>query len=96
MLDIGNDAQLIVTPIIFLYPEFGQFDYIEEASDDIQLWAIFEEIFKAGLPWDQKQFYTDASDLRYFVMVKILLIEEKWDKESGRITRNLAERRRRH
>lgn len=66
-MKIVND--MIVTPMLFIYPEFGQFDYVGESSEDIKIWDIFEQIFQSGLPWDQKQHYTKKEDLRYFVMV---------------------------
>ena len=67
-MKVLNEA--IVTPIIFMYPEFAQFDFIEEASEDISLWEIFDEIFSAGLPWDQNGFYSDKNDIQFYVVVR--------------------------
>ena len=61
--------EMLITPIIFIYPEFGQFDYIEQASEDIKIWEIFQQVFESGLPWDVNQYYTDNKTLKYFVMV---------------------------
>ena len=63
-------AGALVTPIIFMYPEFAQFDFIEEASEDISLWEIFDEIFSQGLPWDQEGFYADKEDIQFYVVVR--------------------------
>lgn len=60
---------VLITPMIFIYPEFGQFDYVGESSEDMTIWDIFQEIFVAGLPWDQKKNYTHPRNLKYFVMV---------------------------
>lgn len=61
--------ELLVTPMLFIYPEFGQFDYVGESSEDIVIWEIFEQVFQAGLPWDEKNHYTERENLRFFVMV---------------------------
>ena len=63
-------------PIIFIYPEFGQFDYIEQASEDIPIWGIFEQVFESGLPWDTKDDYKKKDDLKYYVMVRIFPFEK--------------------
>lgn len=62
---------LLVTPILFIYPEFGQFDYVKDSSEDKTIWDIFSQVFEAGLPWDEKKHYVDQKNLRYFVMVEI-------------------------
>lgn len=91
-MKVLNEA--IVTPIIFMYPEFAQFDFIEEASEDISLWEIFDEIFSAGLPWDQNGFYSDKNDIQFYVVVRnqnsFFNPLEKWDKKSFEITRKLG------
>ena len=65
----------LVTPIVFLYPEFAQFDYVEEASEDVTLWGIFSEIFAAGLPWDQRGDYKEEKQLRFYVAVRHHFVE---------------------
>jgi len=81
----------IVTPVIFMYPEFAQFDFVEEASEDIPLWEIFAEIFTAGLPWDQNGFYQDPNDLRFYIVVKLCSnLKEKSNKIFDKASRRMG------
>jgi hypothetical protein len=60
---------MLITPILFIYPEFGQFDYAGDTSEDYKIWDIFEQIITQGLPWDINGFYKDVNALEYYVMV---------------------------
>ena len=73
-LKVQND--MLISPILFIYPEFGQFDYAEESSEDFKIWDIFEQIIVEGLPWDVQGFYKDTKALEYFVMVIIIFLIE--------------------
>jgi Cns1/TTC4 Wheel domain len=55
--------------LVFIYPEFGQFDYVERMEADDTLIEAFSEIFSAGLPWDENNFYKDASKLVFAIKV---------------------------
>lgn len=54
-------------PLVFIYPEFGQFDYVERNPGDESLIGAFTEIFEAGLPWDNHGFYKNASKLVFAI-----------------------------
>jgi hypothetical protein len=56
---------------LFIYPEFGQFDYAGDTSENHTVWDIFEQIIAEGLPWDKKGLYNDINDLEYYVMVSL-------------------------
>lgn len=60
---------MLITPILFIYPEFGQFDYAGDSSEDFKIWDIFEQIISEGLPWDVNGFYKDLNSLEYYIMV---------------------------
>lgn len=59
----------LVFPIVFIYPEFGQFDYIERMDGQVTLWDAFNEIFDSGLPWDEHKFYLDKKNIIFAVKV---------------------------
>lgn len=58
--------------MVFIYPEFGQFDYVEKLDGEYTLIECFSEIFEAGLPWDEHKFYTQASQLVFAIKVLLL------------------------
>lgn len=70
------DNEFILSPVIFVYPEFGQFDYVQENSEDITIWEIFDEVFSQGLPWDTSGNYKDASVIEFYVWVNLFLIRK--------------------
>lgn len=53
--------------MVFIYPEFGQFDYVERNEGEETLLGSFSQIFEAGLPWDEKGFYTNATKLVFAI-----------------------------
>ena len=58
-------------PIVFIYPEFGHFDYVERMDGEESLWGAFYEIFDSGLPWDTNKFYLDKKDIVVMIQVGI-------------------------
>lgn len=76
----------LIFPIVFIYPEFGQFDYVEKTEGDTSLIESFSEIFEAGLPWDEKGFYKEASNLVFALKVgKIDSVKQQYiDHEKAR------------
>lgn len=62
----------ILFPILFIYPEFGQFDYVQQMYPDEPMWGTFLEIFKATLPWDAKGFYLKREDVLFAIKVELL------------------------
>lgn len=65
---IIEDDRLIF-PLVFIYPEFGQFDYVERNEGEETLIGAFSEIYDAGLPWDEHNFYKDAGKLVFAIKV---------------------------
>lgn len=55
--------------MVFIYPEFGQFDYLEQTPGDESLWGAFYEIFDSGLPWDSNYFYGEKKDIVFGLKV---------------------------
>ena len=85
----------LISPIVFLYPEFGQFDYVGESSEDMTIWDVFEQIFTSGLPWDQNKFYDDKKALKFYVMVRYgYLIHRKMEPNLSVPYRRVGRRRR--
>ena len=54
---------------MFIYPEFGQFDYVEKMEPDETVWGAFYEIFDSGLPWDEKKFYLEKKNIVFVLRV---------------------------
>ena len=48
---------LIQFSLVFIYPEFSQFDFVNQADEGNCIDMHFSHIFGEGLPWDQKQLY---------------------------------------
>lgn len=57
----------LVTSVIFIYPEFGQFDFVDEAYDNNLLEDVFSTVYGEGLPWDGNKYYTSFSDIEFYV-----------------------------
>lgn len=49
--------QKIKTSIIFIYPEFSQFDFVKKSSEEDFVHNHFFFIFGKGLPWDSENIY---------------------------------------
>jgi len=58
-----------VFPVVFIYPEFGQFDYVEQMDGAETVWGCFYEIFDSGLPWDSNHFYVEKKDIVFGLKV---------------------------
>lgn len=75
----------MIFPLVFIYPEFGQFDYVEKTEGDETLMGAFLEIFEAGLPWDDKGFYTDVNKLVFAIKLNsstsTMKKPENWNKK---------------
>lgn len=62
---VENDY--IVTSVLFIYPEFGQFDFIDEAADSNMVSEVFDTVYGEGLPWDEHGYYKDVSNIEFFI-----------------------------
>jgi hypothetical protein len=62
-----DDSGKMSCPVVFLYPEFSQWDYVQTATEDTVLDHIYGEIFEAGLPWDTNGYYRFPEDLEAYV-----------------------------
>lgn len=60
---------ILIFPIVFLYPEFGQFDYLEQTLPEASFFEAFEQIFQSGLPWDSNGFYKNHNDIAFALKV---------------------------
>ena len=65
-----DDLGVMKCPVVFLYPEFGHWDYVESVEENRDILSIFCEILDAGLPWDENGYYCDHNDLGVYVEVK--------------------------
>jgi hypothetical protein len=61
----------LLFPIVFIYPEFGQFDYVEKMEAEETVWGAFYEIFDSGLPWDEKKFYLEKKNIVFALRVQV-------------------------
>lgn len=59
-LCVDNSGK-IHTPILFYYPEFGQCDLIQDASEDHTLHSHAYGLLERGLPWDLKKHYLEST-----------------------------------
>ena len=53
-------------PVLFLYPEFNQSDFISEFCDQDTFYQHFSQIFQEPAPWDEKKAYTAETLEWYF------------------------------
>ena len=58
----------IKTSIIFIYPEFSQFDFVKKSSEEDLILNHFYFIFQNGLPWDTKNLY-NQNNIELFVEI---------------------------
>lgn len=56
--------------MLIYYPEFNQTDFIQECHEKDLLVEHLSEIFKEKLPWDDKNYYKDWQNLKYFIQIK--------------------------
>ena len=59
----------LLVPIIFIYPQFGQFDLIENVLETQPLIQSIEKAIGKGLPWDENKEYLDFGEMEFFVQL---------------------------
>ena len=64
-LSPDND-QILIWPVLFLYPEVGETDFILEFADDQSFSDHLQVMFSECPPWDEDQKYTTDSVKVYF------------------------------
>lgn len=88
LITFDEKTNKMTTPVVFLYPEFSQFDYVEHATEDKLVDEIFGEIFEAGLPWDVKGYYKFPEDIECYVVLNsvdpvIPILDKNWNSKKG-------------
>ena len=88
VIKFDEKTNVMTTPVVFMYPEFSQFDYVEEATEDKMIDEIFGEIFEAGLPWDDRGYYKFPEDLECYVKLNCVdplvpILDKNWDGQKG-------------
>ena len=54
---------MLVWPVMFVYPEYGQTDFVQQFQEDITLGTMLTELFPEGEPsppWDLEQKYVPS------------------------------------
>ncbi len=54
-------------PLVFLYPNAGQFDFVEAANEDSCLLEHLITMFASPAPWDEKRLYTAPSKFAAYI-----------------------------
>jgi tetratricopeptide (TPR) repeat protein len=67
-LELTSGNELLV-PIVFIYPQFGQFDIVEKVSEKEPLIESIKKVVGEGLPWDQNEEYTDFGEMEFFLQL---------------------------
>ncbi|CAF0911545.1 unnamed protein product [Adineta ricciae] len=57
-IQLNEQDQTLTFPVVFLYPEYGQTDYIKEFHQDTKLIDQLTEMFQSRAPWDEEGKYT--------------------------------------
>lgn len=52
-----NDDGVLIWPVMFVYPEYGQTDFIQAFPEDVTLGSMLTEMFQERPPWDQEGKY---------------------------------------
>ena len=50
-----NNENILVWPVMFVYPEYGQTDFVQEMDEDVSLGAMLENVFSERPPWDEQK-----------------------------------------
>jgi hypothetical protein len=53
-----DDNGGLIFPVLFLYPEFDQSDFIAEFHEDDTFYSHFQVMFSEPAPWDTEHLYT--------------------------------------
>ncbi|CAF1012765.1 unnamed protein product [Adineta steineri] len=57
-IKLNESDQTLTFPVVFLYPEYGQTDYIKEFHEDTKLIDQLAIMFGSRAPWDEEGKYT--------------------------------------
>ena len=49
-----NNENMLVWPVMFVYPEYGQTDFIQAFEEDCSLGAMLQSMFEERPPWDEE------------------------------------------
>ena len=49
-----NSDNMLVWPVMLVYPEHGQTDFIQEFAEDVTLGAMLTHAFEERPPWDDQ------------------------------------------
>lgn len=64
-----DSSDRIVTSLVFIYPQFGQFDVVEDVSEDTSLVESVKKVVAGGLPWDSNAEYVDFGEMEFYVLL---------------------------
>jgi tetratricopeptide (TPR) repeat protein len=67
-LELNSNDELVI-PIVFIYPQFGQFDIVEKVSEKEALIESVKKVVAGGLPWDQNNEYVDFGEMEFFLQL---------------------------
>jgi len=60
---LNESSGMLVWPVMFVYPEYGQTDFVQQFQEDITLGTMLTELFPEGEPsppWDLEQKYVPS------------------------------------
>ncbi len=57
-MQLNESDQTLTFPVVFLYPEHAQTDYIKEFHENTRLIDQLSIMFESRVPWDEEGKYT--------------------------------------
>lgn len=67
-IKVSSKGELVI-PIIFIYPQFGQFDLVENVLESEPLVESVKKVIGEGLPWDSNKEYLDFGKMEFYLQL---------------------------
>ena len=61
------EDKVLKIPIVFIYPQFGQFDIVEDCTLEGKLIDAVRQTIGEGLPWDSNKEYDDFGQMDFYL-----------------------------
>ena len=57
----------LVFPVILLYPQYGESDFIRDWEEDVSIREQLQCVFESRAPWDTQSLYTNVNEMSVFM-----------------------------
>ena len=82
------EEKVLKIPIVFIYPQFGQFDIVEDCRLEGKLIDAVRQTIGEGLPWDNNKEYDDFGQMDFY-----LELDKQYALNEFRKTEDIGEHR---